>query len=83
MAERLGWERPVTDPRMEDHAVGVELQINELVEKRERALVQGRSERATLLQQEIEVLQTELAVTADKVADEDFGPPDFTEEPVT
>ena len=70
----------MTDPRIEDHAVGVELQINELVEKRERAVVQGRTERAAELQQEIEVLQTELAATADKVADEEFASPDITGE---
>jgi hypothetical protein len=65
----------VTDPRMEDHAVGVELQLTELVEKRERALVQGRTERAEELAAEIEVLQADLAATAERIVDEHFEAP--------
>jgi hypothetical protein len=59
----------MSDPRLEDHAVGVELQLNELVEKRERALAQGRRERAAALTAEIEALQAELARTAEEIAD--------------
>ncbi|MGI9118965.1 MAG: hypothetical protein ACR2G7_02355 [Acidimicrobiales bacterium] len=62
----------MSDPRMEDHAVGVELQLTELVENRERALVQGRTERAQELLAEIEGLQAELAATADQIAVEHF-----------
>ncbi len=65
---------------MEDHAVGVELQLTELVEKRERAKVQGRTERADELTVEIEVLQTELAATAERMVDEHFDAPSFTAE---
>jgi hypothetical protein len=51
----------------EDHAVGVELQIVELVEQQQRAVVQGHPEDAVVLQPEVDALQTELAKTADQV----------------
>lgn len=70
----------MTDPRIEDHAVGVELQLTELVEKRERALVQGRTERARELTSEIEVLQAELAATAERIAGEHFVTPEIEAE---
>ena len=60
----------MTDPRLEDHAIGVELQMTEIVEKIERARVQGRPERVAELQPELEALQADLAETAEKVADE-------------
>jgi hypothetical protein len=65
---------------MEDHAIGVELQLTELVEKRERALVQGRTDRAEKLTLEIEVLQAELAATAERIGDEHFEAPAITAE---
>ena len=65
----------MSDPRLEDHLVGVELQLNELVEKRERARVQGRTERVRDLTREIEVLQDDLAVTAERITDEHFDAP--------
>ncbi|MDP9421013.1 MAG: hypothetical protein M3P53_12865 [Actinomycetota bacterium] len=70
----------MTDPRMEDHLVGVELQLTELVEKRERARVQGRNERVAELTREIEALQEDLAVTAERLADEHFSTPVIDEE---
>ena len=63
----------MTDPRLEDHAIGVELQINELVEQIERARVQGRLERVAELQPELEALQDELAETAEHIVDEHWG----------
>jgi hypothetical protein len=60
----------MTDPRLEDHAVGVELQMTELVEKLERARVQGQLERADELQGELDVLQDDLVVTSETIADE-------------
>jgi N-formylglutamate amidohydrolase len=63
----------MTDPRLEDHAIGLELQLTDLVEKRERARVQGRDERAAALTAEIEALQSELARTAEEIADEQYG----------
>jgi hypothetical protein len=57
----------MADPRLEDHAVGVELQLTELTEELERARVQGRPERMQELQREIDVLQQDLADTADRI----------------
>jgi hypothetical protein len=65
---------------MEDHLVGVELQLTELVEKRERAQVQGRPERVAALTKEIEALQDDLATTAERIADEHFDSPVIAED---
>ena len=56
------------DPRLEDHALGLELQIVELVEQQERASVQHRPGDAAHLQQEIDGLQTELVATSERLA---------------
>lgn len=58
----------MTDPRLEDHVVGLELQLVELVERRERAVVQGLPEEADALSDEIDEVQTELIVSAEAVA---------------
>ncbi|HEX2849892.1 MAG TPA: hypothetical protein VHN98_05030 [Acidimicrobiales bacterium] len=58
----------MTDPRLEDHLVGVELQIVELVEQRERARVQHDEAAANRIQAEIDSLQAELANGADYLA---------------
>ncbi len=72
----------MTDPRLENHAVGVELQIVELVEQRERAAVQERHEDVARIQQEIEALQQEMTLTAEVIAGEpDAEPPDLPEPP--
>lgn len=44
-----------------DHALGLELQIEELVEQRERARVQHRTEDEATLTDQITALQGELA----------------------
>ena len=50
------------DPNsVEDHAVGLELQLIELVEQQERARVQHRDDAVATIQKEIDVLQKELA----------------------
>jgi hypothetical protein len=67
----------VTDPHLEDHAFGVELQLNELVERLARARVQGRSEDAARLQSEIEALQDDLARTSEVIATEHWPEPDI------
>lgn len=67
----------MTDPRLEDHAIGVELQLTELVERRQRAVVQGRHQRAAELQQEIDVLQEDLASTAERIAGEHWDRASF------
>lgn len=58
----------MTDPQLENHITGIELQIVELVERRERARVQGRPDLARSLQGEIDELQQELVLTADHLA---------------
>ena len=60
----------MADPRLEDHAVGVELQLTELTEELERARVQGRPERMRELEKEISALQDDLAATADQIVGE-------------
>ena len=62
--------------RPADHAMGLELQIEELQEQRRRAEVQARDGDARRLESEIEALQAELARTADQIAAEgaDTGP---------
>ena len=60
----------MTDPRLENHAVGVELQIVELVEQRERAVVQERHEDVARIQREIDALQHEMTLTAEVIAGE-------------
>lgn len=64
----------MTDDHLEDHAIGVELQITELVEQRERALVQGDPDRAATIEAEIEVLQRDLAETSEQIADPGYAP---------
>ena len=56
------------DPRLEDHAVGLELQIVELEERCQRALVQGRNDDADRLEREADSLRGELASTAELLA---------------
>ena len=56
------------DPRLADHAVGLELQLAELVEQRERAIVQHRDGDAADLQRSIDAIQAELAQTAERLA---------------
>jgi len=58
----------MTDPRLENHALGIELQIVELVEQRERATVQERPEDVTRIQREIDALQQEMTLTAEVIA---------------
>jgi hypothetical protein len=59
----------VQDPRLADHAFGLELQLTELVEQRQRALVQDRKADANRLQTLIDALQAELVQTAEQLAD--------------
>lgn len=60
----------MADPRLEDHAVGVELQLTELTEELERARVQRLPERMRVLETEIADLQDDLAATADQIVNE-------------
>ncbi len=54
--------------RAADHAMGLELQLEELNEQRQRARVQGRWDDARRLEVEISELQGELAATAEMLA---------------
>lgn len=58
----------MTDPHLEDHLVGLELQLVEQVEQRERATVQHRPEDAARIEEEIQELTEEMARTAEQVA---------------
>jgi hypothetical protein len=73
----MGYDCHMTDPRLEDHAFGVELQMTELVEKIERARVQGRLDRVAQLQQELDALQDDLVSTAESIANEHFDHADI------
>ena len=53
-----------------ERAMGVELQLEELVEQRKRALVQGRADDARSLGREIAALQDELAALSELVPNE-------------
>jgi hypothetical protein len=61
----------MTDFRPADHAMGLELQLEELREQQQRARVQGRQSDAQRLQTEIDVLQSELAATAEMLSEAD------------
>ena len=60
----------MTDPRLEDHVTGLELQLVELVEQRERARVQGDDAGMARIEAEIAELQAEMASTAEAIAEE-------------
>ncbi len=59
--------------READHALGLELQLEELVEQRERARVQGRREDLPAIDREIAQLQQELADTAEAATSSPAG----------
>lgn len=62
----------MTDPRLEDHVVGLELQLVELVERHKEAqtLVGGEEDVASL-EAEIANLQAELAASAELLVTEE------------
>jgi hypothetical protein len=55
------------DPRLGDRATGVELQINELVDRRDRLRHEGWVDDATALDHDIADLQLELAGLAEQL----------------
>ena len=67
----------MTNPCLEDHAIGVELQITDLVERIERARVQGRFDRVAELQPQLDELHDDLARTANAIAGEHWDRPTF------
>lgn len=58
----------MTMDQLEDHVVGLELQIVELVERKERAMTQHDVAEAERIQTEIDSLQLELVTTAERIA---------------
>lgn len=68
----------MTDPRLEDHVVGLELELVELVEQQHRAADQFRPDDAARLEQAISEVQLELAESAEAViaVSEQPPPPD-------
>lgn len=60
----------MSDFRPVDHAMGLELQLEELIEQQARATVQGRNQDAERLALEADAVQAELAETAERVAQE-------------
>jgi hypothetical protein len=62
----------MTDPRLADHATGLELQIEELVVRRDTARREGWDHQADELEAEIAELHLELADVAEQVADEHY-----------
>lgn len=67
----MGITSGMTFFRPADHAMGLELQLEELREQQQRARVQGRASDVERLQAEIEELQTELAATAEMLSTDD------------
>ena len=64
----------MSNPRLEDHLVGLELQLVELVENKQRASVQGRTHDAEDLDRQIAGLQLELASTAEQLSEDESDP---------
>lgn len=56
----------MTDAQAANHALGLELQIEELVEQRERARVQRQPDDEARLTEQITALQAELADAAER-----------------
>ena len=65
----MGTDRGMTNPQLEDHLVGLELQLVELVESQQRAEVQGRTDDVARLDKEIADLQEELARSAERLSE--------------
>jgi hypothetical protein len=62
------------DPRLGDHATGLELQLEELVVRRDRARREGWIDQVHELELEIMGVQLELADLAEQAADVPFRP---------
>jgi hypothetical protein len=67
----------MADPHLEDHAIGVELQLTELTEELERARVQGLPDRMRAIETELTALQDDLAETAEKIVGEHYADPEI------
>ncbi|MBV8958473.1 MAG: hypothetical protein JOZ37_14160 [Actinobacteria bacterium] len=63
------------DKHLEDHLVGLEQQVVELVEQERRAELQGDSTEAARLEQEVFGLYTEMARTAELITAGGYSTP--------
>ena len=67
----------MNDPRLEDHATGVELQLNELQERLVRARRLGDASEAADIDRQVADLIDDLASTAEAIAGSHFPRPVF------
>jgi len=58
------------DPQLQDHAVGVELEIVELARKADQAALEGWPDEEARLRKELETLYAELASVAERLTTE-------------
>ena len=61
------------DNHLEDHLVGVEQQVVELVEQERRAELQGDSAEASRIEHELSGLYTDMARTAERITAPDYS----------
>ena len=71
------------DKHLEDHLVGLEQQVVELVEQERRAELQGDSTEAARLEQEVFGLYTEMARTAELITAGGYSAPVVVAEPAS
>jgi hypothetical protein len=64
----------MSDPRLGDHALGLELQLEDVVVRLERARRHGWADEVHALELDVTALQLELADTAEQAADEHYRP---------
>ena len=57
-------------PHLQDHAVGLEMEIVELARQADQAAHEGWPDREAELRQELNALYTELATVAERLTDE-------------
>jgi len=58
------------DPQLQDHAVGLEMEIVELARQADQAAQEGWPDREAELREELQKLYGELATVADRLTDE-------------
>jgi len=58
------------DPQLQDHAVGLEMEIVELARQADQAAQEGWPDREAELREELQKLYSELATVADRLTDE-------------
>ncbi len=61
------------DPQLQDHAVGLELEIVELARKADQAALEGWPDEEASLRKELDTLYAELASVAERLTSEPTG----------